>query len=569
MKPATFLAFAWAAAFPLFGAEVIPARTVVLTFDDAVKSHRTFVAPLLRELGMQATFFVTHRWAADQTNFMSWEDIGELHAMGFEIGNHSWTHDDFSMPRNAARLAGETALVDYELARITARVPRPISFAFSGNSFGPEAVRRLGELGYRFARRGGMPEARYNTPDLGPAYGPRKHHPLLIPTTGDAYPFWDLEHFKKVVALALEGQAVILQFHGVPDGRHPFVSTPSGRFREYLGYLKTNGYRVVAVRDLEPYVDWSNLPDDPTMKIRQPVRPDEMLRLAVEVEASRAEPRYWLENMLIHHRYSWAEVASVFDWKPEEARTKAAEFSLAPSISGDVQVRVLPYPGGRHPRIGFLDGAIDPQRGTKVSVFPPWKDGGYMVLDLPEAIFSNLGLTYLAHTHIPTVWNLQNVTITNVDWSREPSGALRSAWTLPNGISFGAQVSPRSNGADCELWLMNGTTAKLAGLRTQICLMLRGAPNFDAQSQAGKEYAQPLAIAKASDGNKYVMIGFERCGRAWGNPPCPCIHSDPVLPDAEPGQRVAVRGMLRFYEGTDVAREKERLLAELNSSPRP
>ena len=34
-------------------------RMVVLTFDDAVKSHRTFVAPYLKELGFGATFFVS------------------------------------------------------------------------------------------------------------------------------------------------------------------------------------------------------------------------------------------------------------------------------------------------------------------------------------------------------------------------------------------------------------------------------------------------------------------------------------------------------------------------------
>src|SRR5437762_14271862 len=82
-------------------------RLVVLTFDDAVKSHRTFVAPLLKELGFGATFFVTHKWMDDPTNFMSWQDIAEIHQMGFEIGNHSWTHPDFSMPKNAARVAAE------------------------------------------------------------------------------------------------------------------------------------------------------------------------------------------------------------------------------------------------------------------------------------------------------------------------------------------------------------------------------------------------------------------------------------------------------------------------------
>src|SRR5689334_16276669 len=106
-------------------APVIPARTVVLTFDDAVKSHRTFVAPLLRELGFGASFFVTHRWMDDAENFMSWRDMAEIHQMGFEVGNHSWTHADFSTPRGASHLAGELALIANELRK--AGVPRPVS----------------------------------------------------------------------------------------------------------------------------------------------------------------------------------------------------------------------------------------------------------------------------------------------------------------------------------------------------------------------------------------------------------------------------------------------------------
>src|SRR5262249_40995341 len=66
----------------------VPDKLVVLTFDDAVKSHRTFVAPLLKELGFGATFFLTHKWMDDQTNFMSWQEIAEIQQMGFEIGNH-------------------------------------------------------------------------------------------------------------------------------------------------------------------------------------------------------------------------------------------------------------------------------------------------------------------------------------------------------------------------------------------------------------------------------------------------------------------------------------------------
>ena len=105
----------------------VPDKLVVLTFDDAVKSHRTFVAPLLKELGFGATFFVTQRWMQDRTNFMTWEEIGEIHQMGFEIGNHSWTHADFSSPKNAARLTGELYLVDRALDQTKAKVPRPLT----------------------------------------------------------------------------------------------------------------------------------------------------------------------------------------------------------------------------------------------------------------------------------------------------------------------------------------------------------------------------------------------------------------------------------------------------------
>ena len=51
------LAFALACA----GLRAQPEKVVVLTFDDAAKSHRTVVAPLLRQLGFGATFFITHR----------------------------------------------------------------------------------------------------------------------------------------------------------------------------------------------------------------------------------------------------------------------------------------------------------------------------------------------------------------------------------------------------------------------------------------------------------------------------------------------------------------------------
>lgn len=249
----------------------IPPKTVVLTFDDAVKSHLTIVAPLLKQLGFRATFFITQKWMEDQANFLTWKDVAAIHRMGFEIGNHSWTHANFGTAAGGDQLGAELAMVEKELAQVG--VPKPVSFAWCGNAFGPEALAELQRRGYVVARRGMQPEIPYGQIQVGPPLDVKKHHPLLIPTTGDAYPAWTFEHFKKVLASAKPDEIVVLQFHGVPDVAHPWVHTPPEMFREYMNYLKQNGYRTLALRDVMKYYNASQLPADPLLKNRCCAKP--------------------------------------------------------------------------------------------------------------------------------------------------------------------------------------------------------------------------------------------------------------------------------------------------------
>lgn len=496
---------------------------MVLTFDDAVRSHLTFVAPLLTKLGFGATFFVSHRWLPDKVNFLTWEEVAAIHAMGFEIGNHTWTHSALGVPRNAARLAGELALVENELRR--AGVPKPVSLAWPGNSFGPEARRILETCGYRFARRGMSPEQPYGKLNVGAAYDPRRHDRLLIPTTGDAYPDWTFEHFLKLIAEARSGRIAVLQFHGVPDPVHPWVHTPPDMFERYMGHLSAQGFRTMALRELE---EWArSVPGDPLRDVRFPEPKDGRLLLPVEVEADRKDQEYW-SAIMEHHGYS-----------EEERRERFA--GAVPGSGRQLDAALLPYPGGRHPRAGFLEGAIDPLRGTKASFFLP--SGGYVVIDLPEAIFSNLGLIFLAHTHVPTVWNRDNIVIENQDWIREADGSLRSHWRLPNGIEFGA-TAKHDDGVGMTLWLKNGTSRPLTGLRTQICVMLKEASGYCAATNANKRFGKRSAAVQHEGGGQWIVTGWERTGRTWGNPPCPCLHADPVLPDCGPGETVKVAGRL-------------------------
>ena len=124
---------------------------------------------------------------------------------------------------------------------------RTTSFAYPGNSISPEAIPVLKQVGIRFARRGGSPEYEYRE-GRGFAYEPGFDHPLLIPSAGDARPDWTLNDFIRAAEQARHGRVAVLQFHGIPDNAHAWVSSSAQQFDGYLNYLAKNEYTVIAMR---------------------------------------------------------------------------------------------------------------------------------------------------------------------------------------------------------------------------------------------------------------------------------------------------------------------------------
>jgi hypothetical protein len=278
---------------------------------------------------------------------------------------------------------------------------------------------------------------------------------------------------------------------------------------------------------------------------------------------SEADLRFWLENMIVFHRFQPGEVSAATGLTLDEIDQAMGKFGLKgkspPALAPGDPLRTLSYPGGRHPRIGFLEGALMPQRETKVSVFTPWDSASYIVVDLPEAIFSNLGLIYLAHTHGYTIWDRQGITLPRREWNRHPDGTLDHERMLPNGIAFGARVTATPTEVRMELWLRNGTKEKLSGLRVQNCVMLGHARGFTAQTGANKVFHSPYSAARSDDGPRWVITAWVPVQRCWGNDPCPCLHSDPQFPDCPPGETVRVRGWLSFHVGNDLENELQRI----------
>ena len=216
--------------------------------------------------------------------------------------------------------------------------------------------------------------------------------------------------------------------------------------------------------------------------------------------------RDWLRNMVWYHDFSILEIRQATGMSAAEITAALRRLNVSrdtrPAQTADAPLRVVPYPGGRHPRIGFLDGAIRPQRETKISVFTPWDPDSYVVVDVPEAIWSNLGLTYLAHTHVPTVWSMQNIELPPLEWQRNDDGSLQFSRALPNGIVFGTNVVPHVDHVQLEMWLTNNTPQKLTGLRVQNCVMLKGAAGFDQQTNDNKVMEGSYAACRSADGKR-------------------------------------------------------------------
>jgi len=213
-----------------------PRKIVVLTFDDAVKSQYTFVAPLLKKYHFNATFYVCEfpGMFGDTANSLDWREIKELSEMGFEIGNHTWHH------RNLPGLSRDE--LDSELSYIEKKcdslaIPTLHSFCYPAYHTDSAAIPVLIKHGYTTARTGG--DRPFDIMHDDPMYVPS------YTIKGD-----DSAYFFNALKRADPNQIIVFTVHGVPDNAHPWVSTPPEVFEKYMQYLYDHNYRVIAMRDL-------------------------------------------------------------------------------------------------------------------------------------------------------------------------------------------------------------------------------------------------------------------------------------------------------------------------------
>lgn len=232
----------------------IPDKTVVITFDDAKKDHLTHVAPLFRELGFNATFFVTEMDASprgsgfeDKTRFMTWNEIAELNRQGFEIGNHSLHHRRPADPLDAADFTAELEGLNARMK--DAGIPCAQSVAYPFGMTTAEQVAVADACGMKWGR-GNLGSGVCGCAGKS-VYDPRADHPLAIPSYGDA-PLYTYERLRDRLALAKDGHVLCLAYHSVLDSEE-WTNTIS--FEEYFRFIAELGYHCISMRQLEAYID--------------------------------------------------------------------------------------------------------------------------------------------------------------------------------------------------------------------------------------------------------------------------------------------------------------------------
>ena len=212
----------------------IPDKLVVLTFDDACASGYTVVAPILKPLGFNASFYVCDfdSFKTRKDWYLTWRQMKELDRKGFEIGNHTVGH--------AGSLSAFQAMEDELFAN---GGPRMTTVCWPLYGVAWNICPDLSKSGYTFGRGG------HERP-----YRPTVDNPFDVPsfTISDRQP---IEDFVKKAQQACQGRVVVYCFHGVPDMEHGAVGVEPATFKVMMQYLKDNNYKVIAMRDLTEYID--------------------------------------------------------------------------------------------------------------------------------------------------------------------------------------------------------------------------------------------------------------------------------------------------------------------------
>lgn len=139
------------AAFLADGAGRLPAKPVVLTFDDGYRDFYTHGLPVIKQNGFTGTLFMTTGGMGDESLekiMLDWRQLAEVEQAGIEVGAHTVTHPKLDiLPEKDLR--EELSISKSELEEHLGRAIPGLAYPFGYSNRKVRAVAR--ELGYTYA----------------------------------------------------------------------------------------------------------------------------------------------------------------------------------------------------------------------------------------------------------------------------------------------------------------------------------------------------------------------------------------------------------------------------------
>lgn len=132
----------------------IPKRSILITIDDGYRSAYEIAYPLLKKYGFTATLFVYTDYIGVSRSAITWDQLREMKADGFEIGSHTISHCDLTkkmtgeqyqdyMERIKKEICVSKQIIDKELRQDT------LSFAYPYSRYNASVLSLCEQAGYK------------------------------------------------------------------------------------------------------------------------------------------------------------------------------------------------------------------------------------------------------------------------------------------------------------------------------------------------------------------------------------------------------------------------------------
>ncbi len=144
-------------AVPQLRSREVPAKSVVITFDDGFRDFYTRAMPILQAHGFSATMFVVSSFMGTrierfvEREFMTWGEVREVESLGIQIGSHTVSHPQLhqvSLKDAQRELFESKQMIQDQLGKAITSFSYPYAFPEQDDAFKAELRQGLVSAGY-------------------------------------------------------------------------------------------------------------------------------------------------------------------------------------------------------------------------------------------------------------------------------------------------------------------------------------------------------------------------------------------------------------------------------------